>query len=212
MTMKKWLVFGLLTVFIFSASPVRADVGVGVGVGKIVVDEKLRPGIIYTLPNLPVINTGTDQGDYEVTISYSEGQSELKPKLGWFKYSPQTFTLKPKEIKQVGVVIDLPLKMEPGKYFAYLEAHPVASVTGGGAKVGIAAAARLYFEVEPANYFQGIYYKIVSFGKVYYPWPQRALALVGVVVVLALFKKFFNIQVGIKKPGSKEKSKSDSDE
>lgn len=210
--MNKWLVFGILAVFTFCVSPVWAEVGVGVGVGKIVVDEKLSPGIIYTLPNLPVINTGTDQGDYEVTISFSENQSELRPELGWFKYNPQTFTLKPKEIKQVGIVIDLPLKVEPGKYFAYLEAHPVASMTGGGAKVGIAAAAKLYFEIVPANYFQGLYYKLVSFGKIYYPWPQRALTLVGVLIIMALFKKFFNIQIGVKKRPNGDKPESDANE
>jgi hypothetical protein len=204
MIKKVLLILGII--LIFGVLPVRAGVGVGVGVGKIVVDEILKPGIIYNLPNLPVINTGTDQAEYEVTISYSENQTELRPPIKWFKFSPQKFSLKPAEIKQVEIMIDLPFQMEPGNYFAYLEAHPIASVDGGGAKVGIAAAAKLYFQVIPANYFQGVYYKIISFSKVYYPWPQRGLALTGIIFVLVLFKKFFNIQIGMKKAPSKDKS------
>jgi hypothetical protein len=179
MIKRLWLLLiGMGIVFTCWALPVQAKIGVGVGVGKIVVDQILRPGIIYTLPSLPVINTGTDESEYEVVISFSENQGELRPELKWFKFNPQKFILKANEIKQVGIIIDLPLKMEPGNYFAYLEAHPVVSEGGGGAKVGIAAAAKLYFKVEPANFFQGMYYKVISFGKVYYPWPQRGLGLV----------------------------------
>lgn len=185
--------------------PARAGVGVGVGVGKIVVDETLRPGIIYNLPNLPVINTGDSEGEYEVIISFSENQPELRPELKWFKFSPQKFTLKAKEIKQVGIMLNLPFKMEPGDYFAYLEAHPVVAEGGGGAKVGIAAAAKLYFKVVPANYFQGLYYRVVSFGKVYSPWPQRGLMLVGIIIALSLFRRFFNFQIGLRKPDNKNK-------
>ena len=37
---------------------VYAKLGVGVATGKIVVEDKLRPGMIYNLPALTVLNTG----------------------------------------------------------------------------------------------------------------------------------------------------------
>jgi len=40
-----------------------ANVGVGVGLGKIQIDELLKSGGIYKLPSIPVINTGDEAGD-----------------------------------------------------------------------------------------------------------------------------------------------------
>lgn len=58
-----------------------ARIGVGVGIGKIVVDQPLKPGLIYTLPSLPVLNTGDEPAEYGVSIEYHEGQ-EMNPEMG----------------------------------------------------------------------------------------------------------------------------------
>lgn len=181
-------------------SRVYAGLGVGVGVGKVQVDEKLRPGTVYKLPQLSVLNTGDEISDYEITIEYHETQKELRPARDWFTFSPQKFNLKPQDIQQIEVTLSLPLKMEPGNYFAYVEAHPVATTNQGGTSIGIAAATKLYFTVEPASPLAGIYYRVLSLWKLYTPWPQRVLIVLAIVLAVILFKRFFNIQINVKKP------------
>lgn len=180
---------------------VFAKIGVGVGTGKIIVNEKLKPGIIYQLPPLTVLNTGDEPSDYEVSISHLEKQPQLIPQKEWFIFSPQKFHLDPGKVQVVNVKLNLPIAVAPGDYFAYLEGQPVIKAKAGETTIGIAAAAKLYFTIIPANIFAGIYYKIVSFWQVYSPWPQRFLILVGLILAGAFFKKFFNLQINLKKPG-----------
>ncbi len=199
--MKFLIVLFFSVVFLFP-SQVLASIGVGVGTGKIQVDEKLKPGIIYELPPLTVINTGDEASEYEVNISYHEGQPELKPQESWFILSPKTFQLEPGATQVVDIKLNLPIRAEPGNYFAYLEGHPFKKSVSGNTVIGVAAAAKLYFTVVPANPIAGIFYKMISFWNVYAPWPQRVAIGLVVVIALAFFKKFFNIQVNVKKPDS----------
>ena len=115
-------------------------------------------------------------------------------------FSPQKFHLKPGDVKTVQIKLNLPISMEPGKYFAYLEGHPSKKAQTSNTSVGVAAAAKLYFSVEQANLAYGIYYKIISFWNVYAPWPQRISIVLAAILVILLFKKFFNIEINVKKP------------
>lgn len=178
---------------------VSANIGVGVGTGKIQIDEKLAPGTIYELPPLTVLNTGDEPGDYEVGISYLEKQPELRPALSWFIFSPQKFQLDPGKAQIVSIKLNLPVRTEPGNYFALVEGFPSKKASNGNTTVGVAAAAKLYFTVEPANVLVGIYYKIISFWKVYAPWPQRISVFVGIVLVIAFLKSQLNIKIDLKR-------------
>ncbi|MCC7289658.1 hypothetical protein IT417_00160 [bacterium] len=191
-----------LMVFVFSGN-IFASIGVGVGTGKIVVEEKLKPGIIYKLPQIAVLNTGDEEGDYTVSVTYHEQQPEQKPAAEWFSFSPSQFHLKPNESQVVEITLDVPLKVVPGDYFAYLEASPVKKVNGEGSTVGIAAASKLYFVVDPANVVMGVYYRAVSLWNLYAPWPQRVSILLGAGVGMLLFKKYFNIEIKAKKSDEK---------
>ncbi len=201
--MSKWLLLTFLLLIVFPAS-VIATIGVGVGTGKIQVEDKLKPGIIYKLPSLVVINTGDEPSDYEVSVSYHTKQPQLRPPQSWFIFSPQKFHLDPGKVQAVNINLNLPIITSPGEYFAYLESQPVRKISrGGGAFIGVAAAAKLYFTIVPANIFYGIYYKIISFWNVYAPWPQRVAIIIGVLLILVMVKKFFNIQINLKKPHDK---------
>lgn len=199
--MKKSLLLLLFLSVIFPTS-VFATLGVGVGTGKIQIDEKLKPGIIYQFPPFTVINTGDEPSGYEADISYHEKQSQLAPPKSWFIFSPQKFHLDPGKVQIVNVKLNLPIRVQPGDYFAYLEGHPVKKSQAGQTSVGIAAAAKLYFTVIPGNFLEGIYYKIASFWKVYSPWPQRLLILLVIGAAYLWVRKHFNIQIGLKKPGA----------
>lgn len=201
--MKKVLLC-LSFLFLLFPSTVSAIIGVGVGTGKIQVDEDLKPGIIYELPSLSVLNTGDEPSEYQVSVTYHEKQPELSPPESWFIFTPHEFHLEPGQAQIVDVKLNLPLQIEPGDYFAYLEAHPLKKAqTGGNTSIGIAAASKLYFTVTPANIWSAIYYKAISFWNVYAPWPQRVAIGLGIIVVLLIIKKFFNFEVGLKKKPAK---------
>jgi hypothetical protein len=182
---------------------VLARIGVGVGIGKIVVDQPLKPGLIYTLPSLPVLNTGDEPGEYSISIEYHEGQEQnpemgLKPQREWFSFEPEKFYLEPGQIQQVKIKLSLPVKgVKPGQYFAYLEGHPIKKSTSGQTTIGVAAAARLYFKVVPANFFAGLYYRIASIFALYYPWSYVCLGVIIVFCLIILFRRFFSFKIGI---------------
>lgn len=190
----------MLALFVLFAFPTLAyaKIGVGVGTGKIQVKDELKPGVIYNLPPLTVINTGDQVSEYEVTTAYHEKQKELVPPGSWFIFSPKNFSLKPGEVKTVEVQLNLPVSIEPGEYFAYLEGHPIEKTKVGQTSVGIAAATKLYFKVVPGNFIEGIYYKLLSIWKVYFPIPQIILGALVMVAFIILFKKYFNIQINVK--------------
>lgn len=202
--MKKFI-FALIFLALVLPNTVFAKIGVGVGTGKIQVEDKLKPGVIYELPPLTVLNTGDEPSDYEVNVSYHEKQPELRPLQSWFIFSPQKFHLEPGKVQTVTIKLNLPVRTAPGDYFAYLEGHPYKKAQSGNTTIGVAAAAKLYFTVVPANLFQGIYYKIISFWKIYSPWTGRITLVLALIILFVLFKKFFNIQVNFRKPTEKNK-------
>ena len=194
-TSKIFFIAILLSLIAFSA---LASVGVGVNLGKIEIDKPLKPGGIYNFPSLGVINTGNEAGEYELEITYHQDQPQLRPAQGWFSFSPSSFHLEPGQSQSVAVKLSLPIKVKPGDYFAYLEAHPVIKA-GPGTTIGVAAATKTYFSVIPANIWQAIYYKTSSFFTIYAPWTYVVLAIVIGAVIIAIFRKFFAFQIGIRK-------------
>jgi hypothetical protein len=176
-----------------------ASIGVGVGSGKIVVQQPLKPGGLYELPALPVLNTGDEPSEYAVSIEYNETQPQLKPAREWFVFSPPTFHLDPRGSKIVGLSLSIPLKATPGEYFAYVEAHPIKKAIPGQTGVGIAAAAKLYFTVAPANIFQGMYYRVVTFLMRYAPWTYVVLGVVAAAVLINILRRYVSFSVGIRK-------------
>lgn len=177
---------------------ILAGVGVGVNLGKIEIDEPLKPGGIYNLPSIGVINTGDEPGDYELAVTYHQDQPELRPAQEWFSFSPSSFPLEPGQSQSVAIKLSLPMKISPGDYFAYLEAHPIVKA-GPGTTIGVAAATKAYFTIVPANIWQAITYRISSFFTVYAPWTYVILTIVIGAIILTIFRKFFAFQVGIRR-------------
>jgi hypothetical protein len=196
--MKKLWLF-LLVLPLFFPPVAQARVGVGVGVGKIRVEQILKPGMIYELPLLTVLNTGDEPAEYSVMVTYHQDQKELPPPKEWFSFSPSTFPLKPGGVQTVTIRINLPLKTPPGEYFAYLEGYPIKKNEAGKTAVGIAAAAKLYFKVAPANLVLGIYYRAASFWRTYQPWTNRALIALAPIAGFVVFNRFFKIQIKAEK-------------
>lgn len=179
---------------------VSARIGVGVGAGKIHIDEPLKAGGIYDLPAVPVLNTGDEPAEYQFSVQYHEGQETRedmgqRPASGWFNFEPSSFPLEPGRVQAVKVVLTLPAKIKPGKYFAYLEARPVKKSVAGQTSIGIAAATQLWFTVAPANFFQGVYYRFISLYSRYHPWDTIVLAVIAVAALLWFISKKFKFQI-----------------
>lgn len=190
-----------LVFFIFLVLPlaVFARIGVGIGIGKMEVEKKLKPGMVFQLPSLPVLNTGDELSEYEATVEYHEGVPELWPAREWISFNPQKFYLEPGKVQQVEVILNIPVKAQPGDYFCYLEGHPMKKSSGqGGASIGVAAAAKLYFTVAPANIFQGIYYRFISLYTRYHPYDTIVLAVIVLTGLVVIFRKKFKIQIARK--------------
>lgn len=195
-----------------SVSVVLAKVGVGVGLGKVNIDEALSPGGIYKLPTLPVLNTGDEDGEYEVEITYLSEQNELRPEGDWFSFSPQSFSLSAGDSQQVDMSLTLPVDTRPGDYFAFIEAHPVAS--GEGVTIGVAAATKLNFTVKPSGVLGAAVERVRSLIEANAPTSYYVLGLAGGVVLIVLVRRNLNISVGLKKPDDKssEQDKQDKGE
>ena len=195
--MKK-LIFLSVIALVALPSLALASVGVGVNLGKIEIDVPLKPGGIYNFPSIGVINTGDEPGDYELEVTFLQDQPEQRPAPEWFSFTPSEFPLEPGESQSVAVKLTLPVNTKPGDYFAFLEAHPIIKA-GPGTTIGVAAATKTFFTVEPANIFQAIRWRIASFFETNAPWPQIVLVVILGAVVIVVFRRFFAFNIGIKR-------------
>ena len=197
--MKSYKILSLIIAVLFLIPSFFADarIGVGVGAGKIQLEEDLKAGGVYQLPTLPILNTGDEVGDYEVTVEYHENIPQLRPGRDWFSFSPQSFNIEPGKIQNVDIVLTLPLNIQPGEYFAYIEGHPVKKDVEGSATIGIAAATKLYFTVAPANIFEGIYYRTTSLFRYFMPWSLIILILVVLIIIIKIVGKKLSFSFGV---------------
>lgn len=188
-----------------STSLVLAKVGVGVGLGKIQIDETLSPGEIYNLPSLPVLNTGDEDLEYEIEVTYLSEQEEMQPAGEWFNFSPQRFPLTAGSSQTVDIVLILPVDARPGNYFAFLEAHPVAK--GEGVTIGVAAATKLNFTIKPKGVLGAAIERIRSLIEANRLMAYSIAAIAGAVVVISLGRRYLDIKIGFKRAREEKKKK-----
>lgn len=179
--------------FILAPAQVHASLGVGVGTSRVQVDEPLRSGGIYELPSIAVFNTGDVPAEYQMSISYHEGQQELQPDEEWVHFSPEKFALEPGESAQVDIELYLPLRLQPGEYFAYIEASPISESEEGESTVGIAAATQMNFTVEPGSFWVGVYYRVAGIWAKFTPWTYVGSGVLVAALFVVLFRKKFQI-------------------
>ena len=194
--------FALAGLLLFAAVAVlnasaHADRGVGVNLGRIEIDDLLKPGQSYRLPVLGVINTGSEAAGYEVAITYLEDQAELRPAVDWFDLEPRRFFLEPGETRGVDIRLTLPTGADPGDYFGLIEPRPEA--TGEGARIGIAAATKLSFTVKPSSWLAA---QRVRFNRLIdenEPWSYLVPALVLLAGVLFVAHRNFRFGLRVER-------------
>ncbi len=190
--------FFILFCLLLSGGSLHAKVGVGMGAGEIRVTQDIRPGGIYTLPSLRIFNTGDETTTYGMNVAYHQDNPQIRPQKSWFSFSPQTFTIEPGGSEEVFISMTVPVKAEPGEYFAFLESGPVQS-NEAGTSVGVAVATKLYFTVVPANIWQAFMYRASAFMNGHAPGSWIALGVFGFIVLALIFKRFFSFNISLKK-------------
>jgi hypothetical protein len=196
---KAVLAFCVVAIFLFLPFLTLAKIGVGVSSGKIELKEPLRAGGIYGVPSLGVFNTGTEPTDYEVGIAYHADYPQIHPPKEWFSFYPPSVFLEPGKSRSVGIKLTIPVKAVPGEYFAFLEAYPVIKSEAGVTGVGVAAASKFYFSVEPSNLWQGLLYRAASLFNRYQPWTYIVPIVIILAVLTTFFRRFFSFQISIGK-------------
>ncbi len=188
--------------FIFTQD-ILAKVGVGMGAGEVRVTEDIKPGGIYSLPSLRVFNTGDETTTYGMNVAYHQDNPQLRPEKSWFTFTPATFTIEPGESQEVQIAMFVPVKTDPGEYFAFLESGPVAE-GGPGTSVGVAVATKLYFTVIHANLWEAVTYRISAFLTTYSPWSWIALGLGILFAASFVIRKYFSFNISFRKKGEEE--------
>jgi len=193
------LIFFYVVLLSFFITPVFGSVGVGVGTGKITLDEGLKPGLEYDLPPITVYNTGDEPSNYYVSIEFSTREEKLESSKDWYVFTPEEFYLEPEGSQIVQVKLKIPLQgTKPGDYFTFLTAQPQKKIDQGSASVGVAAATKLYFSIIPANIIQAIFYVISDLFVKYRPWSIIIPLILLLFIVWKFLKKRFKIQVTTK--------------
>src|SRR3989344_40619 len=188
----------LVAVFLLPSSIVFAKIGVGMGAGEIRLTEPIKPGGIYELPSLRIFNTGDEVTTYGMDIAYHQDHPELRPAQSWFSFNPAKFTLEAGTSQEVKVAMIVPVKAEPGDYFAFVESGPVAS-NAPGTSVGVAVATKLFFTIVPANIWQAIGYRVSAFFATYSPWSWVGLGLIVLIILFMIIRKFFSFNIAMRK-------------
>lgn len=175
-----------------------AQVGVGVTVGRIRVDQPLSPGGSYNLPAIGVINTGGQASDYSVRITYMADQPELRPPQDWFSFRPEVFHLEPDQSHTVGIRLTVPTTARPGDYFALVEAFPIVAERPG-VVIGVAAATKLNFTVRHSNQFMAtalwVYHRVDDTA----PYSYLVAGLLGLGLLIYWGRRIIRLQVRIER-------------
>ena len=188
------LVLALLLSFlvVVSSPDADADAGIGITMGKIQVDEELKPGGRYALPAVGVINTGDRQQQYRVLISYLEEGGTLRPPQRWVELDPSRFVLDAGKTQTVGVTITLPAGAEPGHYFALIEAQ---MVNEGDQSLQAGVATKLTFSVAESGWLEATRRQINNLIDDTMPWSFLLPGLALAAVVLRASQRWLRFRL-----------------
>jgi len=126
-----------------------ASIGVGVQAGPVRLTGAAHPGGQYALPSVYVVNTGTQPESITIRIErISPGAGRTVP-AAWISVTSGPVRLSHAQSARIGLRLVVPRAATPGRYFSDVVAKGSASVSAGGAELGVAAATGLEFTVAP---------------------------------------------------------------
>jgi hypothetical protein len=150
MRLRLWLALLIGAVALLAWPAVSyASVGVGVQAGPVRLDGSAHAGEQYALTPLYVVNTGTQPESVSISIErISSGTGRTVPP-GWISASSAAVRLPGGHAARIPLQLTVPRSAAPGRYFSDVVAHGSASVSAGGADLGVAAATDLEFTIAP---------------------------------------------------------------
>lgn len=163
------------------ATGTGAERGIGVTLGLMNVEETLKPGREYALPNVGVLNTGSQSDYYQVVVSYDDSQPRKQPPEKWFSLEPDRFSLLPGETQQVAIKVTLPAGADIGDYFAFIEARLDSNDPAQTIEAGVAT--KLFFTVSPSSWLDAKVAQINRFLDNAQPWSY----ILPLLLIAALF-------------------------
>jgi hypothetical protein len=126
-----------------------ASVGVGVQAGPVRLEGVAHPGGQYALTPVYVVNTGTEPESVSISVErISPGTGRTVPP-GWISASSAPVRLSHAQSARIPLELTVPRAAAPGRYFSDVVAKGSASVSAGGADLGVAAATDLEFTIAP---------------------------------------------------------------
>ncbi len=192
------LAAALLLTSLLAPTPVRADPGVAMVSGNIIVDEDLIPGHTYHLPSITITNSGDEPGDYVMVLSYRLGRAQRSIPAQWITFDPQRFLLTPQKSQDVAVILSIPEDgFRPGDYFAYIESHQVSQVTGD--LLGTAIATRLGFTLPASGWVSASVEEVRTFSENNSDWGYIIMALLLGPVLFYSFHRFVKIRIQVRR-------------
>ena len=152
MQLRLWLSLpiGALALLAWPAAS-YASVGVGVQAGPVRLDGLAHAGGQYALTPVYVVNTGTEPESVSISIErISPGTGRTVPP-GWITTSSGPVQLSGAHSARIPLQLTVPRTAAPGRYFSDVVAKGSASLSAGGADLGVAAATDLEFTVVPGG-------------------------------------------------------------
>jgi hypothetical protein len=167
-----------------------ASIGVGVQAGPVRLAGAAHPGGQYALPPVFVVNTGTQPESVVIAIErISPGTGRTVPSA-WISASAPV-RLAHNQSARIPLSLSVPAHAAPGRYFSDVVVKGTASLSAGGANLGVAAATDLEFTVVPGP---------VATGSVSVPgWLIPYVAAVIVIAAAAVVIRRTGVRIRIER-------------
>ncbi|MGH2598299.1 MAG: hypothetical protein ACRDJ9_02815 [Dehalococcoidia bacterium] len=149
------------------------------------------------MPAIGVRNPGSEPATYQMGVSSIQDQPERRPPGGWFRFSPEKFSLEPGATQPVQIVLGIPTDAEPDDYAALLQAQVAPS--GEGAQVGAAAASHLTFTVEPSSMLEAWLLRGRGTIEEWSPWSYLLPPIVAVTASAWWLRRRFRLDLRVER-------------
>jgi hypothetical protein len=180
-----------LIVLLAIPATAQASIGVGIQAGPVRLGAAAHPGGSYALPPVYVVNTGTQPEALTVRIErVSSGPGRPVP-ASWVHASGSAVRLSHNQGTRIPLQLVLPATAPPGQYLTDVVVRGSASVSDGGANLGVAAATKLQFRIVPG---------VVSAGWFSMPrWVLLTAAAMVALVAIALMVRRSGVRIRIER-------------
>lgn len=126
-----------------------ASIGVGIQAGPVRLAGAAHPGGSYSLPPVYVVNTGTQDESVAIRVERVSPGTGLTVPPSWVHATGPAVNLTHGQSARIPLELVVPATAKRGVYFSDVVAKGSATIGGGEANLGVAAATQLKFRIAP---------------------------------------------------------------